>query len=180
MSSRDEVYSFHFIGCHAQLMKIGAGGVDCSQHCQPFVYAMIADSRQPHKETTAVQGSRSLGLPIRDGRISIPASPVYVNIRNAISNIHPNGFQPHPADQWPTCFINDENARGSVQIKPVITDSVPSLTPEVLSEQQSRMWVQVSQMDDTNADVYDALMAIWLDQARRANSPDHTARRRLK
>jgi hypothetical protein len=143
---------------------------------QPFAFAMIADGGQSHKETTALQGIRSLGLPIRDGRISIPASKVYASIREVISNTHPNGFQPDPAYHWPTCFINDENARGFVQFKPLLTDGVSFLSQEVLSEQQARMWAQVSQMDDANADVYDALMAIWLYQAGQAGSPDHTAR----
>lgn len=143
---------------------------------QPFAFPMIADEGQAHKETTAPRGIRSLGLPIRDGRISIPASKVYANIRDVVSNTHPNGFQSHPADHWPTCYINDEDARGFVQIKPVLTDGVSFLPQEVQSEQQARMWAQVSQMDDANADVYDALMAIWLDQAGYSNSPDNTAR----
>ena len=134
---------------------------------------MIAYEEKSNREMMAPRGIRSIGLPIRDGRINIPASKVYANIRDVVSNTHPNGFQPHPADLWPTCYIDEENARGSVQIKPVITDGVAFLSQEILSEQQARMWEQVSQMDDANADVYDALMAIWLDQAGQA---DHTAR----
>jgi hypothetical protein len=101
---------------------------------------------------------------VRDGHIRIPGGKFYTVVRDHVSS--PESFKHIDGNSWPTAIVETDGARGTVQIKPPITDEISFFAPEVMDEQAEKMWRQVGELDEADADMLDGLYAIWLDQAR--------------
>lgn len=107
---------------------------------------------------------RSIVPEIRDGHIWIPNSKVYTLIRDLVSS--PESYERIDGNYWPTAIVEMEGAKGTVQIKPPIMDEVSFFAPEVIDEQAERMWRQVGELDEADADILEGLYAMWIHQAR--------------
>lgn len=66
---------------------------------------------------------------------------------------------------WPTARLEKGRARGHAQLRPVVTDVQPYLSPEEVERWTQLMWRQRGELADLDADTLDALSAIWLYQA---------------
>jgi hypothetical protein len=119
-------------------------------------------SNTPPAKVGIVQGK--IILPeIRGGHVRIPGGKVYTILRNIVSS--PESFKPIDGNVWPTAIVETDGARGTVQLKPSITDENSFFVPEVINEQAEKMWRQVGELDEADADMLDACYAIWLNQA---------------
>jgi hypothetical protein len=119
-------------------------------------------SNTPPSKVGIVQGK--IILPeIRDGHLWMPNGKVYTILRNIVGS--PESFKPIDGNVWPTAIVETDGARGTVQLKPAITDESPFFVPEVINEQAEKMWRQVGELDEADADMLDACYAIWLTQA---------------
>ncbi len=75
---------------------------------------------------------------------------------------------------WPTARLAKGRARGHAQLRPVIIDQQPFLSPEEVEHWRQIMERQQGELSDLDADTLDALSALWLAQAKDPND-DATA-----
>lgn len=78
-------------------------------------------------------------------------------------------FHRHEGTPWPTARLDRRDAHGYAQIRPAALDDHLVLPPEEVDAWAARMWRQREELSDLDADVLDALCAIWLAQARSAD-----------
>jgi DNA-binding XRE family transcriptional regulator len=78
----------------------------------------------------------------------------------------PQSFKRIDGNHWPTAIVETDGVSGIVQIKPPITDEVSLFAPEVIDEQAEKMWRQVGELDEADADILEGLYAMWIYQAR--------------
>lgn len=133
-------------------------------------------SNDPRSKVRIVPGKTILPE-IRDGHLRIPGSKVYTVVRNHVSS--PEKFIQVDGNRWPTAIVETEGARGTVQLKPPIIDEASFFLPEVIDEQAERMWRVVRELDEADADMLDALFALWLDQAASAQDDAVASREAL-
>jgi len=100
---------------------------------------------------------------LREGHIRIPSCKLYTILRDSVSS--PESYKRIDGNHWPTAIVETEGASGSVQIKPPITDEVSLFAPEVIAEQAEKMWRQVGELDEADADILEGLYAMWIHQA---------------
>ncbi len=70
---------------------------------------------------------------------------------------------------WPTAVIKRGNTQGQAQLFPVEMEVNPYREPTEQQELVDRMWRQVSDLNDLDADVLDMMSALWIQQARDHN-----------
>lgn len=70
---------------------------------------------------------------------------------------------------WPTAPIKRGSTQGQAQLFPVEMEINPYREPTEQQELIDRMWKQVADLNDLDADVLDMMSALWIQQARDAN-----------
>lgn len=109
-------------------------------------------------------GTAANGLPLlREAHLTVLSAAHYQALREAL---YKNTFQRLEGVPWPTALLATGPAHGHVQLRPLVTDTQTWLPPEALEAWVQRMWHQRAALSDLDADVLDALCALWLAQAR--------------
>lgn len=103
-------------------------------------------------------------LPLRqEEHLTVLSAAHYQAVREAL---YKKGFERVEGVPWPTAPLEKPNARGQAQLRPVVADARPLMPPEEVERWAQIMWRQREDLSDLDADVLDALSAIWLAQAR--------------
>jgi hypothetical protein len=114
--------------------------------------------------TSLPGGTSAHGLPLlREAHLTVLSAAHYQALREAL---YKNTFQRLDGVPWPTALLATGPAQGHVQLRPVVTDTQTWLPPEALEAWVQRMWRQRAELSDLDADVLDALCALWLAQTR--------------
>jgi DNA-binding XRE family transcriptional regulator len=100
---------------------------------------------------------------LREKHVTVLNAAHYQAVREALAL---NTFQHFDGIPWPTALLTADVARGSAQLRPVLLDTQPHLSPEEREAWSERMWHQRVELSDLDADALDALSALWLYQAR--------------
>ena len=106
--------------------------------------------------------ARLLGL-LRQEHFTVLSAAHYHAIRVALAH---NTFQEVEGIPWPTAALATGPAHGHAELRPLVADTTPWLSPEVIDVWAQRMWQQRAELSDLDADMLDALSALWLYQAR--------------
>jgi hypothetical protein len=88
------------------------------------------------------------------------ALPVH-ELRQALAK---KEFQPNPDSRWPTAPLR--KSRGSAQLRPAEIDNESLLPPHRVLALEKSMFRECQKLSDHDADVLDALSAIYLQRAR--------------
>lgn len=110
---------------------------------------------------TLPPGSRLAPL-LREKHLTILSAAHYQAIREALAL---NTFKRLDGILWPTALMTADVARGMAQLRPLLLDTHPDLSPEELEGWATRMWQQREALSDVDADALDALSALWLYHA---------------
>jgi len=87
----------------------------------------------------------------------------YQAVREALSH---NTFGEVAGQQWPTAELGRRGALlGRAQLRPPSADAQQLLSTEQVALWSTKMWQQRGELSDLDADVLDALSAIWIHQA---------------
>ncbi len=78
-------------------------------------------------------------------------------------------FQASEDSPWPTAKIKRGSTQGQAQLFPVELEINPYREPDEQQQLVNRMWNQVSELNDLDADVLDMMSALWIQQARDPN-----------
>lgn len=70
---------------------------------------------------------------------------------------------------WPTAEIRKGATQGQAQLFPVELEINPYREPDEQQQLIEKMWRQVSELNDLDADVLDMMSALWIAQARNPN-----------
>jgi len=100
---------------------------------------------------------------LKDGHLTVLSAAHYHALREAL---YKNTFRRAEGTPWPTAALEKGNARGLAQLRPTVIDQQPLLPPEEEEAWTKAMWRQREELSDLDADVLDALSALWLYQAR--------------
>jgi hypothetical protein len=100
---------------------------------------------------------------LREEHFTVLSAAHYQAVREIITK---NAFQRLDSTPWPTASLDTGPARGHAQLRPVVIDTQPMLSPEETDRWAQRMWQQRAELSDLDADALDALSALWLYQAR--------------
>ncbi|MEE8292268.1 MAG: helix-turn-helix domain-containing protein [Candidatus Tectomicrobia bacterium] len=111
---------------------------------------------------TTPRATRLLSM-LRDEHFTVMSASHYHAIREAI---YKNSFQHIDGIPWPAAPLATGPARGHAELRPVVVETAPLMPPEERDAWAQRMWQQREELTDLDADVLDALSAIWLYQAR--------------
>ena len=106
--------------------------------------------------------ARLLAL-LRQEHLTVLSAAHYQAIRTALAH---NTFQEVEGIPWPTAVLATGPARGYAELRPLVADTTPWLSPEAVDAWAQRMWQQRAELSDLDADALDALSALWLYQAR--------------
>jgi hypothetical protein len=90
----------------------------------------------------------------------------YQAIRESLAH---NTFTTVEGVPWPAASLDTGPARGQVQLRPVVVEAQPWMSPEETDRWAQRMWEQRKELSDLDADALDALCALWLTQAQRVD-----------
>ena len=102
--------------------------------------------------------------PLKENSLLTVMSPShYQALREALAQ---NTFQQVEGSPWPTASLEKGNARGQAQLRPPHLDTNAFISPQEQQNWSQMMWNQREELSDLDADVLDALSAIWLDLAR--------------
>jgi hypothetical protein len=99
---------------------------------------------------------------LREKHVTVLNAAHYQAVREALAL---NTFQRLDGIPWPTALLTAEVARGTAQLRPLLLDTQPHLSPEEREVWAERMWHQRAELSDLDADALDALSALWLYQA---------------
>jgi DNA-binding XRE family transcriptional regulator len=110
---------------------------------------------------TTPPGTRLAPL-LREEHLTILSAAHYQAIREALAL---NTFKHLDGILWPTALVTADVARGMAQLRPLLLDTHPDLSPEELEGWATRMWQQREALSDLDADALDALSALWLYHA---------------
>lgn len=119
------------------------------------------------RDTTS-PGTRLAPL-LRDQHLTTLSAAHYQAVREALAL---NTFKRLDGVLWPTALLTSEVARGMAQLRPVLLDTHPDLSPDELEVWGAHMWQQREALSDLDADALDALSALWLY---RAHTPQEDA-----
>jgi len=106
---------------------------------------------------------------LRQEHLTVLSAAHYHALRTALAH---NTFQEVEGIPWPTAPLVTGPARGHAELRPLIADTTSWLAPEIVEAWAQRMWQQRGELSDLDADVLDALSALWL---RHARTPDEDA-----
>ena len=112
------------------------------------------------------KAARKTKSPTPDGdHLLVIGSVPYEATREAL---YKKKFQQVDNEPWPTALLEHKGALGRAQLRPVVADAQMVFGESELDYWTKAMWRQCEELSDLDADVLDALSAIWLHQA---NSP---------
>jgi hypothetical protein len=114
------------------------------------------------------RSARLLAL-LRQEHLTVLSAAHYHALRTALAH---NTFHEVEGIPWPTAPLVTGPARGHAELRPLIADTTAWLAPEIVEAWAQRMWQQRGELSDLDADVLDALSALWL---RHARTPDEDA-----
>lgn len=97
------------------------------------------------------------------GHFVVPGPSHYHAVREAMAL---NTFQQVGESPWPTAVLGQGGARGVAQLRPAGTEEQALVAPEELECLREMMWKQREELSDLDADVLDALSALWISNAR--------------
>ncbi|MEE8303637.1 MAG: helix-turn-helix transcriptional regulator [Candidatus Tectomicrobia bacterium] len=100
---------------------------------------------------------------LRDEHLTILSPAHYYAIRDILAR---NTFEQVEGIPWPAASIHTGPAHGQAQLRPVVIEAQPLMSPEETDRWAQRMWQQRAELTDLDADALDALSALWLSQAR--------------
>ena len=100
---------------------------------------------------------------LREYHLTVLSAAPYQAVREALAL---NTFQRLDGVPWPTALLTAEVARGMAQLRPLLLDTQPDLSPEDAEAWAARMWQQREALSDLDADALDLLSALWLYHAR--------------
>jgi DNA-binding XRE family transcriptional regulator len=103
---------------------------------------------------------------IPQGTLVVLSSGHFQGLREAL---YKNTFQKVEGSPWPTAALERGGTKGYAQLRPAIMDSAPDLASAQMERWTQTMWRQQSELSDMDADVLDALCALYLNQARDAD-----------
>lgn len=63
---------------------------------------------------------------------------------------------------WPRASVEHKDARGTIEMRPVVLDERPLIPPDELARLSQAMWAQREKLTDLEADALDMLCASWL------------------
>ncbi len=99
-----------------------------------------------------------------DDHLTVMGLGHYQAVREAL---YKNTFGEMEGQLWPTAELTRRGeVLGRAQLRPPGTDAQRLLQPDQLELWSKKMWQQRGELSDLDADVLDALSAIWLHQAR--------------
>jgi DNA-binding XRE family transcriptional regulator len=101
--------------------------------------------------------------------LEVMSASHYHAVRDALSR---RRFGPAADSPWPTAVLDKGPAQGYAELRPAALDFKSFLPPEEEKILIERMWKQLEELSDIDADALDALSAIWLRQAKH---PDQDA-----
>ncbi len=101
--------------------------------------------------------------------LEVMSASHYHAVRDALSR---KRFGPAEDSPWPTAVLDKGPAQGYAELRPPALDIKHFLPPEEEKIWVERMWKQLEELSDIDADALDALSAIWLRQAKH---PDQDA-----
>jgi len=93
----------------------------------------------------------------------VPGPAHYHAVREAMAL---NTFRQVEESPWPTAVLGTGSARGFAQLRPAGTEEQALVAPEELECLREMMWKQREELSDLDADILDALSALWLSNAR--------------
>jgi DNA-binding XRE family transcriptional regulator len=99
----------------------------------------------------------------QDSLLTVMSPSHYQALREALAL---NTFQQVEGSPWPTASLSKGKARGEAQLRPPLLDANTVISPEEQQSWSQMMWSQREALSDLDADVLDALSAIWLTSAR--------------
>jgi len=79
--------------------------------------------------------------------------------------LYKNAFIRVAGEPWPTALLDREGTVGRAQLRPVVADGQLLFGKSELDQLSKAMWRQCEELSDLDADVLDALSALWLTQA---------------
>jgi hypothetical protein len=106
--------------------------------------------------------ARLLAL-LRQEHVTVFSAAHYQAIRTALAH---NTFAEAEGIPWPTAVLATGPARGHAELRPLVADATSWMAPEIVEAWAQRMWQQRGELSDLDADVLDALSALWLRHAR--------------
>lgn len=108
--------------------------------------------------------SRNLLAPLlTEGHFTVMSSAHYHALREAL---YKNTFQRVEGTPWPTAQLQKGNSLGHAQLRPPAADGQALMPVDEVDKLATLMWQQREELSDLDADVLDALSALWLHQAR--------------
>ncbi len=100
---------------------------------------------------------------LEDDQLEVPGPAHYHAVREALAL---NTFHQIEESPWPTAYLQGGGARGIAQLRPPIMNNQPIIPPDELLHMTRMMWKQREELSDLDADMLDALSAMWLSVAR--------------
>lgn len=95
--------------------------------------------------------------------LAVMSTSHYQAVREALAL---NTFKKVEGSPWPTATLSKGNSLGHAQLRPPQVDQKAFLSPQEQKEWSEIMWKQREALSDLDADVLDALSAIWLKMAK--------------
>jgi DNA-binding transcriptional regulator YiaG len=129
----------------------------CDDSLATQLDAVAGQMTTPLPSTT----SRVLPLPFEEYLYVLSAAH-YQAVREVLAA---GAFTQVDESPWPTARLVKGRTRGHAQLRPVVTDQQPALSPEEVEHWTHIMARQREELSDLDADTLDALSAIWLYQA---------------
>jgi len=129
-----------------------------------MLVACLWDLREPALgEGVAASSSTPSQLPLlRDEHFTVLSPAHYQAIREVITH---NTFTQVDGVPWPVAPIRTGPAQGQAQLRPIVVEMQPFMSPQDTEQWAQRMWQQRAELSDLDADALDALSALWLYQA---------------
>lgn len=158
----------HLLGAYAQhLARLVVDVLDLPKASPERLERLLGLRPLEQADSAPSAGSRAphdlLSPLLADGHLTVMSSGHYHALREAL---YKNTFQQIEGTPWPTAVLEKGNARGQAQLRPALADGQLLLAPEEAEALANVMWHHREELSDLDADVLDALSALWLRQAR--------------
>jgi hypothetical protein len=98
---------------------------------------------------------------LRDEHFTVLSPAHYQAVREIITH---NTFTQVDGVPWPVAPIRTGPAQGQAQLRPIVVEMQPFMSPQDTEQWAQRMWQQRAELSDLDADALDALSALWLYQ----------------
>lgn len=102
-------------------------------------------------------------------RALLPASMLAtgggIAYQELLSNMRPDAFALYEGNQWPVAFINRQDAKGAIEMRPPHTDGLEILPLDEMENITRQMLEQTRQLSQLEAHTLDALCHLWMQRA---------------